>query len=216
MTAVKYRNWLNALCQFCEAQSLVLSAARESASYSDLISSLCQSSSMVHNAIMFLKVDLYSKLLDNPFERTINFPNLIIALLYWWCWFPTQLQASDPPSLFGIQFLSVHASWLSTHSQLLATCVSLSTMPPPSSDLSRSTEKKVPFDTCISICMVNYKHCSAVHSSIPIPLIYSFKNAYLSSSCWVRCMINSTLLCLMPIPPPSNMLHCIQNYIYMG
>jgi len=53
------------------------------------------------------------------------------------------LQASSPPTSFCLRYLSSHAQWLSTHSQLLATCVSLSLVPPPSAHLTHSIEKKV-------------------------------------------------------------------------
>ena len=56
VTSVKYRNWLNALCQFSQAQLLVSSISRRSSDTTHLIPALCEASAIVYDAMNLIKV----------------------------------------------------------------------------------------------------------------------------------------------------------------
>ena len=69
-------------------------------------------------------------------------------------------QASDFSSCFPDSFLRVYCSWINTFHQLLITCVSFFTLPPPTSGHSSFFEKKVSsVDAHRALCQSSWDHC---------------------------------------------------------
>lgn len=56
VTSVKYRNWLNALSQFSQAQLHVSSVSRHTSATTQLIPALCEAAAMVYDAMNLIKV----------------------------------------------------------------------------------------------------------------------------------------------------------------